>query len=191
MITILVLLMLINVSFVQETEKSNSKTYKNARVKLTTGEIIRCKSLTIFGSDLKLTSSSSYSPEYKTIALKDVEQIQTMKNKLLSGTVIGVASGTVVMLIIKYFYEKPEETHATTLWYNEGLRTGEVSNKLPLKFKILSVFGGGCVGASIGSEIKGWLEVYSKEKENKKVSLEFAFSDNYSLIPTLNLKLRF
>lgn len=181
------LVILSNFLQAQEIEDKTVKKYNNAKIKLTSGEIIQCKNLTIKSSNVDFTTGIP--ALNKSMKLDKIEKISTPTKRYAGpGLLIGAAVGGVAMLIAEKIYEDPESetTHASGYGWTSTTTT-TITKEMAPGPKIAIVAGGAAVGALIGSAIKGgWKKIYPDKNDN--LSFNISSSPNYTM---LNLQFAF
>ena len=185
---VLLVCFITNASFAQENKLNNGQIYKNTKVTLSSGVILKGKSLTVQNKNLVISFDSMTKP--RTIALADVEQVQiATRNQALVGGLAGAAVGVAAMFIAQSIYEAPETTHDSGYGWTSTTTTIVY---MPPEYKIAIVGGGIALGVLIGSTIKGgWKTIYPDKEASKKITLNFSLSNNYHLTPVLAVKYRF
>jgi len=179
----------------------DGKSYKNARVILSSGKIITGKNFIVKGTDeLLFPSPLRIKPE--VVFLKDVEAIQaSTKRYAPQGSLIGVAlTGTVVL--IDELKNKPEKEFYYKTVYHRDIygnitrtvipATRKIDNRISPTLRTVIIGGGFVVGGFFGSLVKGgWKIIYPNQNKDNKLSLNIFLLDNSFKTPALSINYRF
>lgn len=157
---IFIIFFFVSISLAQEYKWKEGNSYDNARVYLASGEVIKCESISVLSSEIKVFSKTLLQP--KNYSLNDIKQIEVpSENKLFSGALVGTAAGVVIMLLYESSYEKPETSYDSGPGWTSWMT---VEKKMPFVEKIPIILGGVALGAWIGSTIKsGWEKIYPND----------------------------
>lgn len=176
-----------HILFAQDLVLSEGQTYKNSKITLASGSVVKASRFTVKDSTLIFPTGGSGATN--AILLKDIEQIHVAtKNHWAVGALAGTAVGVVAMLVVKSSFEKPETSTISGPGFTQTTTTQKIMATGP---KVLIVAGGVGVGALIGSLIKGgWKKIYPNEKLSHKVSLGLSFSNQIDDGLVLSMRLR-
>lgn len=189
---LLIVNIFINDSFTQNEKFEDGKTYKHAKIYLSSGETIKCKSLSF--QSTALTTELSFivkgTLEHKAILINEVDQIKvTTKRSILYGGIAGLGFGVGMMFIVKAIYEKPKTTYSSGPGWT---RETTITKIMPTVEKAAIIVCGTALGVGIGALIKrGWEKIYPSDKHSNRFTLEFHSIHNNDYIPGLALKYRF
>ena len=180
---VIILLGLVNAAKTQELVYAEVKNYTNAKIKLTSGLVVNCKSLTLHESSVDFITAAS--TPTRSFQLDRVEEISiATKNNAGMGFLIGTAVGGAAMLIAQKIYEEPETTVESGYGWT---RTTTETKFMSPGVKVAIVGGGALLGALVGSATKGgWKTIYPE----KDSSLSFNIQSN-AHHAMLNLQLCF
>ena len=180
---------------------SDGKSYKNGRVILTSGKIIKGKTFIVKGTEnLLFPSPLRIKPE--VVSLKDVEAIQvSTKRYAPEGSLIGVAL-TGIIVLIDELKNKPEKEFYYKTVYRRDIygninrtvipATRKIDNRISPTLRAVIIGGGFVVGGFVGSLIKGgWKTIYPTENENTKFSFRFSLSANSFFYPVVSVSYTF
>jgi len=180
---------------------SDGKSYKNARVILTSGKIISGKTFIVKGTDeLLFPSPLRIKPE--VMSLKNVEAIQIpTKRYAPQGALIGVAVTGAIVFIDELRNEPEKEIYYKVVYRRDNygnLRSTvvpairKIDNRMSSTLRVLIIGGGFVAGSLVGSLIKGgWKTIYPTENKDNKLSFRISLSDNSSRTPMLSINYRF
>ncbi len=180
---------------------SDGKSYKNARVILTSGKIIKGQTFIMKNTD-ELLFPSPLRIKPKVVSLKDVEAIQIpTKNYLQHGGLLGVVFTGAIVLIDELKNTPEKESYYKVIYQKDNSGNfhttvvpaiRKIDNRISSTLRAVIIGGGFVAGSVVGSLIKGgWKTIYPIENKENKISFRISILDNSLKTPVLCVYYRF
>ena len=180
---------------------SDGKSYQNARIKFSSGKIIKGKTIIVKGTDeLLLPSPLRMQPEI--LSLNDITEIKIpTKRYTPQGSLVGIAL-TGAIVLIDEIKNKPQEQIYYEIVYNKDeygkliptvtRKIRKIDNRISATLRVVIVGGGFVVGGFLGSLVKGgWKTIYPTAHADEKFSYGISYLNTSLKYPVFSFYYRF